>query len=637
MDILRGGGRRWRSEKPRRGENPLLPGQTSFLLQVLIFALFGILTLQLVRMQVFEADRYQAKAENNRLRELQVLPLRGLIYDRNGTPLVQNVANYTAVITPADLPTKNEGEVFDCLSEVLKMSPQDITEKVREKRENGNPYEAVVIKDELDRDTALILKELTPNLPGVELQVEARRSYPTGELTADVVGYVGRISEEEYASLQPRGYILNDQVGKTGVELTYEDVLRGKPGKELAEVDASGRQMDVLDTQAAQSGQSVFLTIDLELQRKVTDVLREYMGMSDNATAVVMDVHSGEILSMVSLPGFDNNLFSRAISQQELDTLLSQPGKPLVNHAIAEMYAPGSTFKTITGLAALQEGVATTDTVITSKGYITVTNEYNPDIVYYFKDWAVLGALDFYRGVAMSSDVYFYYLSGGKADEGFSGLGEERLARYARSFGLGELSGVDLPGESPGLVPDAQWKERNWGEAWYLGDTYSFGIGQGYLAVTPLQLVNEVAAIANGGDLLRPRLIKEVQDDHGNTVATFGSEVRRQVPVSSDYLAVMREAMRQSVDYGVASSAKVAGVTVAGKTGSAEFGEQHADGSYDTHAWFVGFAPFENPQIAVVVFLDRAGAASQSAAPAAARIFDYYFNRRYVAQPEGSP
>ena len=636
MDILRGGGQRWRSDKPRRRENPLLPGQTSFLLQVLIFALFGILTLQLVRMQVFEADRYREKAENNRLRELQVLPLRGLIYDRNGTPLVQNVANYTAVITPADLPSKNEEGVFDRLSEVLKMSSQEIAQKVREKRENGNPYEAVVIKDELDRDTALILKELTPNLPGVELRVEARRRYPTGELTSDVVGYVGRISEEEYASLRPRGYILNDQVGKMGVELAYEDVLRGKSGKELAEVDASGRQLDVLDTRAAQSGQSVVLTIDLELQQKVTDALREFMGTSDNATAVVMDVHSGEILSMVSLPAFDNNLFSRAISQQELDALLSQPGKPLVNHAIAEMYAPGSTFKTITGLAALQEGVAKTDTVITSKGYITVANEYDPNVVYYFRDWAVLGALDFYRGVAMSSDVYFYYLAGGKADEGFRGLGEERLARYARAFGLGEASGVDLPGESPGLVPDARWKERNWGEAWYVGDTYSFGIGQGYLTVTPLQLLNAVATIANGGDLLRPRLIKEVQDDHGNTVATFGPEVRRQVPVSSDYLAVMREAMRQSVDSGVATSAAVPGLSIAGKTGTAEFGEQGADGKYDTHGWFVGFAPFDDPQIAVVVFVQRGGG-YQNAAPAAARIFDYYFHQRYVAQPEGSP
>ena len=635
MDIFRGGGQRWRSEK-RRPEHAFLSGQNLFLIQALIFVLFGILTIQLVRMQIFEADSYENKAMNNRLRELQVLPLRGLIYDRNGTPLVQNVANFAAVITPADLPDDDEEEVFSRLSVVLNMPSQEIADKVADKLGDGNPYEAIVIKDELDRDTALILKELTPNLPGVELRVEARRSYPSGDLTSDIVGYVGSISEEEYASLRPRGYILSDQVGKAGIEADYESVLRGKPGEELAEVDASGRQLDVVDARAAQPGQSVFLTIDLELQREATEALREYMGSSDNATAVVMDVHSGEILAMVSLPGYDNNLFSRTISQQELDDLLSQPGKPLVNHAIAEMYAPGSTFKTITGLAALQEGVATTGTVITSKGYITVENEYDPNVVYYFRDWAALGPLDFYRGVAMSSDVYFYYLAGGKADEGFHGLGEERLARYARAFGLGELTGVDLPGESPGIVPDAQWKEQNWGETWYVGDTYSFGIGQGYLAVTPLQLVNAIAAIANGGELLRPRLVKEIQDDHGNAIATFGPEARRQVPVSPDYLAVMREGMRQSVDSGVASSAKVAGLSIGGKTGTAEFGEQHADGTYDTHGWFVGFAPFEDPEIAVAVFVQRGGG-FQNAAPAAARIFDYYFNQRYVTQPEGQP
>jgi penicillin-binding protein 2 len=633
VDILRDGRQRWRSEK-RRAEHAFLSGQNLFLLQGLIVVLFGILTIQLVRMQVFEADEYQQRAENNRLRELQVLPLRGLIYDRNGAPLVQNVANYTAIVTPADLPDEHKDEVFATLGEVLNIPAQEIAQKVRQ--EDGNPYEAIVIKDELDRDTALILKELTPDLPGVELRVEARRAYPSADLTSHIVGYVGSVSEEEYASLQPRGYILNDQVGKTGIEADYESVLRGKPGEELAEVDASGRQLEVLDTRAAQPGQSVYLTIDLELQRKVTETLRDYMGSSDNATAVVMDVHSGEVLAMVSLPTYDNNLFSSAISQQELDDLLNQPGRPLVNHAIAEMNAPGSTFKTITGLAALQEGVATTSTVITSNGYITVENEYDPNVVYYFRDWAALGPMDFYRGVAMSSDVYFYYLSGGKADEGFRGLGEERLARYARAFGLGELTGVDLPGESAGIVPDAHWKEENWGEAWYVGDTYSFGIGQGYLAVTPLQLVNAIASIANGGQLLQPRLVKEIQDDHGNTLATFGPEVRRQVPVDPSNLAIMREGMRQSVDYGAASSAKVPGLSIGGKTGTAEFGEQHADGTYDTHGWFVGFAPFEDPQIAVVVFIQRGGG-FQNAAPAAARIFDYYFNQRYVGQPEGSP
>jgi penicillin-binding protein 2 len=633
MDYF-GGNRRWRSQKPTRREDAHTPGRKFLLLHILIVLLFAILTMQLVRMQVFQGDDYRARAENNRLRELEVLPTRGLIYDRNHQLLVENAAKYSAVIVPADLPAKEEAAVFARLGSLLNMPAQEIAQRVRGRREDGNPYEPIVIKDELDRDTALILKELTSYLPGVDLQVEARRNYLAGDLTSDLLGYVGPISAEEYAAKKDKGYILNDQLGKMGIELAYEDILRGKPGKELAEVDASGRQQDVLDSRASQPGQNVVLTIDLKLQQKTTDILREFMGTSDNAAAVVMDVHTGEILAMVSLPAYDNNLFSKTLSQEELDALLSDPAKPLVNHAVAEMYPPGSTFKTITGLAALQEGVATPSTTIVDHGYITVPNEYDPSVVYVFRDWAALGPLDFYSGIAMSSDVYFYYMAGGKQDEGFQGLGEERLARYARAFGLGEPTGVDLAGEeSPGLVPDAKWKEQNVGEMWYVGDTYNFGIGQGYLAVTPLQLLDAIAAIANDGELLRPRLVKEILDSHGNVVTTFAKEVRRRLPVDQEYLAVMREAMRQSVSKGVASSAQVAGLTVAGKTGSAEFGPARADGSHDTHAWFVGFAPYENPEIAVVVFVQR-GSGFTNAAPAAGRIFDYYFHQRYVAAQE---
>jgi penicillin-binding protein 2 len=630
--------RRWRSEKPKRREDAYAPGRKFFLLHILIVLLFAILTIQLVRMQVFQSDDYRAQAENNRLRELQVLPMRGLIYDRNydlDRPLVENVASYSAVIVPADLPAKEEADVFAQLESLLGIPAQEIAQRVREKREDGDPYEPVVIKDELDRDTALILQEMTSYLDGVDLQVNARRNYLYGELTAHILGYVGRISAEEYAALGDEGYILNDQLGKTGIELIYEDILRGEPGKNLVEVDAGGRQQDVLDSQASQPGQNVVLTIDLELQQKTTDILSEFMGASDNAAAVVMDVHTGEILAMVSLPAYDNNLFSQTLSQEELDALLDEPGKPLVNHAIAEMYPPGSSFKPITGLAALQEGVATPSTTIVSHGYITVPNQYDPSVVYVFHDWAALGTLDFYGGISWSSDVYFYYLAGGKQDEGFQGLGEERLARYARSFGLGEPTGVSLPGESAGLVPNAKWKEQTVGEMWYVGDTYNFGIGQGYLAVTPLQLLDAAVAIANGGELLRPQLVKEIRDSHGNVVATFAKEVRRQVPVDQDYLAVVREAMYQSVSTGVATNAQVPGLAVAGKTGTAEFGTPGEGEGYDTHGWFVGFAPYEDPEIAVVVFVQR-GSGGQNAGPAAARIFDYYFNQRYVAEQETS-
>jgi penicillin-binding protein 2 len=635
MDFF-SGERRWRSQKPKRREDAHAPGRKFLLLHILIVLLFGILAIQLVRMQVFQADDYQARAENNRLRELQVLPMRGLIYDRNydrEQPLVENVANYSAVIVPADLPTKDEAAVFDELESLLGMPTEEIAKLVRERREDGDPYEALVIKDELDRDTALMLKELSSHLPGVDLQVEARRNYLHSELTAHILGYVGRISAEEYATLKDDGYIFNDQLGKTGIELAYEDTLRGEPGKKLVEMDAGGRQQDVLDSQASQPGQNIVLTIDLGLQQKTTDILSEFMGASDNAAAVVMDVHTGEILAMVSLPTYDNNIFSQTLGEEELDALLNDPAKPLVNHAIAEMYPPGSSFKPITGLAALQEGVATPSTTIVSHGYITVPNQYDPSIVYVFQDWAPLGTLDFYGGISWSSDVYFYYLAGGKQDEDFQGLGEERLARYARSFGLGEPTGVSLPGESAGLVPDAKWKERTFNEMWYVGDTYYFGIGQGYLAVTPLQLLDAVVAIANGGELLRPQLVKEIRDSHDHVVATFGKEVRRILPVDPEYLAVVREAMRQSVSTGVAQSAQVPGLAVAGKTGTAEFGVPGEGEGFETHGWFVGFAPYEDPEIAVVVFVQRGGG-GQNSAPAAARIFDYYFNQRYVAEQE---
>ncbi|MEK7247250.1 MAG: penicillin-binding transpeptidase domain-containing protein, partial [Chloroflexota bacterium] len=336
----------------------------------------------------------------------------------------------------------------------------------------------------------------------------------------------------------------------------------------------------------------------------VADILKQYGAGSLNAAAAVMDVRTGELLADVSLPTYDNNIFSRAISEEQLNALLNDPGKPLVDHLIAEQYPPGSTFKTIVGLGALEEGVASPATTITSRGYITVENEFEPDVVYIYPDWAPLGALDFYGGVAMSSDVYFYYLAGGKPDEGFRGLGEDKVAEYARAFGLGSPTGIDIPGEAPGLVPDAEWKRETIGEPWVLGDTYNYGIGQGYVATTPLQMLDVAAAIANGGNLVTPRLVKQYQDSMGNPLNAVETEIRSELPVSAANLEIMRAAMRQSVTTGVARNAAAASVEVAGKTGTAEFGERHDDGKYDTHGWFIGFAPYDDPEIAVMVFVE---------------------------------
>jgi penicillin-binding protein 2 len=627
--------RRWRSrrrEVPNEGQalhNKL------FYLRLLILALFAVLTLQLVRMQIFQTEAYSQRAENNRLRILPVVPSRGLIYDRFGTPLVENVPTFSAAVVPADLPRAQQDQVLSELEPLLQVPTADMAKDIEAHRKSNDPFTPLVLKHDLSEETAFTLREMQSRLPGVEVLAEPVRRYPMGALMAHILGYVGPIDQSEYPALQSKGYQLNDQVGKSGVETTYESVLRGTVGKKQVEIDASGREIQTLSETPARPGYSLTLTIDLDLQKKITDILQQAMTAdgSRNAAAVVLDVHTGEVLAMVSLPSYDDNLFSGNLTNEQLQALLDDPGRPLLNHAISEMYPPGSIFKQVTGVAALQEGVATPSTTITSHGYITVPNQYDPSIRYVFRDWSALGTLDFYGGVAMSSDVYFYYLSGGYSENGkeiFHGLGVENLARYARLFGLGSATGIDLPGESPGLVPDPAWKEQTLHEPWVTGDTYNMGIGQGYVAVTPLQMALVTAAIANGGDVLVPRVVEDVTDAEGNVVVPFQRTVKGHLPVDPSNLSVFREAMRQAVSWGTVKNAAVSGIQVAGKTGTAEFGEPSADNQYETHAWFSGFAPFNDPQVAVVVFLEK-GNGAINAAPTAARILDYYFHRQVFA------
>lgn len=629
--------KRWRSIKPRVERDRSAGNPAAFaLLRALVILMFGALILQLINLQVIRGDEFKERAEINALREVPLPAARGLILDRNGQPLVQNSAQFSAAIVPGDLPERGEMAVYRLVSRVTGVPIEEVATKVQDGSENQGVYSPAVIKENIDRDAALQLMELAPHAPGLHVIVEPSRRYLTGSLLSHVLGYVGPISAEEYTALSQDDYLLQDFIGKTGVESTYEDVLRGKPGKKLIEVDSAGRELKVVSERKPIDGSNLVLSLDLDLQRKATEVLNEFAAGSDNAAAAVMDVKTGELLAMVSLPTFDNNVFSSPITDQDLAALVDSPGKPLVNHLIAERYPPGSTFKTIVGAGALQEQVAAPWTTITSRGYITVENEFDPNVVYVYPDWAPLGALDFYGGIAMSSNVYFYYLAGGKSDEGFHGLGEAKVADYARAFGFGEPTGIDLPGESPGLVPDAPWKEKEIGEPWTLGDTYNFGIGQGYVAATPLQVLSAISAVANGGELLTPRVVKEYQDNHGNVLQSTDRVLRNTVPVSAENLGTLRAAMRQGVTSGVAKKAAIGGIEVAGKTGTAEFGPRLPNGKYATHGWFVGFAPYNDPQIAIVVFVQR-GSGGDDASPAAAKILDYYFNAPRLAQQVDRP
>lgn len=626
--------RRWRS-RTREPQGHGLVISRFWILRFLIVLLFGVLVAQLVRMQITQHDSYQARAENNRLRTVPILPSRGLIYDRNGVQLVKNEPIFSAAIVPHDVAEEDLLTIAAEVSAATGVPPQEIATRVDAARKSKDPFTPIIVKSNLDDETAFKLRERQATLPGLQVVVESVRDYPETSLVSHILGFVGRIDEQEYGELRDDGYGMNDRLGKAGVEYTYEDVLRGTAGYRIAEIDAAGQEVSAERTSNPRPAGNLVLSIDLDLQRQVTEYVRRGMGSSTNASAIVMDVHTGEVLAMVTLPSYDNNILTDPVDQDRLDGLLNDPTKPMLNHAISEVNPPGSTFKLVTGTAALQEGVATPDTTVTSYGSITVEDEYTEDRVWIMRDWAALGTMNFYRGLAMSSDVYFYYMSGGYFQNGvevFHGLGATRLAEYARQYGFGASTGVDLPGEAIGNVPDPEWKEKEIGEVWTLGDTYNFGIGQGYLTVTPLQLVRVTAAIANGGDLLEPHVVKSVVDQQGNVVRNIEPEVANKLPISSDNFAIMREAMHQAVIYGPARTGASSQVSIAAKTGTAEFGQQSADGRYATsHGWYTGYAPLENPEIAVVVFLEK-GVGATNAGPVAKSIFDYYFGRQNQAQ-----
>ena len=636
MQLPPPGKRRWRSRatEPRPTE---VAQHRSLLLRALIILLFGILSIQLVRMQILQHDEYEVRAESNRLRTIPEIPARGLIYDRYGEQLVENLPIFSAAVIPADVPEDQFLTVVAGLADITNVPPEEIALSILEAQDSADPFTPVVIKPDLDEETAFLLRERVPELPGVQVLVESIRSYPYESLISHLLGFVGRIDEGEYADLRGDGYLINDRLGKAGVEYVYEAMLRGSPGYRQVEIDAAGQEIKQIGRNDPRPAGNLVLTLDLDLQRQVERYLLEAKGNSLNAVAVVMDVNTGGILSMVSLPSYDNNLLTDPVDQSALPALYENLAKPMVNHAISEVYPPGSTFKQITGTAALQEGVASPDTTITSRGLITVEDEYDPNRTWVMRDWAALGTMDFYRGLAMSSDVYFYYLSGGYfqgGEELFEGLGVERLSAYAREYGLGSLTGIDLPGEAAGLVPDPAWKEATFGESavWTLGDTYNFGIGQGFLTVTPMQLLVAVAAIANGGDVLVPHTLERVVDEQGNVLQQMSREVSHTLNISHRNLGIMQEALRQAADYGPARTGASRFVTIAGKTGTAEFGQPLADGTYpNSHAWYTAYAPFDDPEIAVVVFLEQ-GVGSTNAGPVAKQIFDYYFDRQRLVE-----
>jgi penicillin-binding protein 2 len=582
----------------------------------------GLLTARLFYLQVANGTQYAALSTANRT-VLEPIPApRGLIYDRNGRLLVTNVPTFSVKIRPADLPNSQRDGVVARLAALLKMDSSEINSTI-----DGNPgsaFDLVRIAQDVDRATANLISEAGYQLPGVEVAVEARREYTDGPMFAELLGYTGPVSAEQLPDLRPRGYQPDDLIGKVGIEKQYETELRGIYGAQSVERDATGRRTQVLQTvEDAKPGASLTLTIDTQAQQDAEKALRWAMkkvGMT-RGVVIAMDPQTGEVLAMVSLPSYDNNLFSRGISATDYKALLDNKDKPLINHAVQAHYAPGSTYKLVAGTGGLADKKITPSTKVATKGYLTLGStkfyEWNR------RGW---GGCDIYCGFGHSSDTFFYQVAGM--------LGSDRLGYWANQYGFGAPTGIDLPGEVSGIVPTNEWKQEALGAPMFAGETYQAGIGQGYDAVTPIQLINAYAALANGGTLYQPQLVRDVVGADGTVVRPFEPKVLHKLKVKASVLKVMRNAARNTVLLRHTYNLVDLPIKIAGKSGTSEFGRPDSKGRLPYSSWFVGFTPgdpvngsFDDTDSKLVVMAFAYD--SRTKGNAATEIVKYFFQLHY--------
>ncbi|HEV8535723.1 MAG TPA: penicillin-binding protein 2 [Candidatus Limnocylindria bacterium] len=573
-----------------------------------IILVFTALTARLYDLQIQNGARYHDLSEQNRILRLPVAAERGGIVDRRGYVLARNVPGFAISVIPVDLPRAREQELAQRLGSLLDMPSDDVSEAIRKQRQR-NPYEpARISKTPVPREIAFAVSERIELFPGVRVDPESIRFYVDGTLYAPVLGYTGPITEQELEKLRDNGYLADDDVGRTGIERVYEQYMRGTYGWREIERDAAQREIKTLALQRPMVGNTVVLTIDDRLQKLLDAELRK--GVDEDrftqAVGIAMNPQNGEILAMVSIPGYDNNMFARGITTEELAALNADDRHPLVNKAVGDQYPAGSTFKMVTGVSALSEGTATRSTTVNvSASSFSVSGTA-------FFDWRAHGTVDFVNGFAHSSDIYFYTLAGGTPfAPNVRGVGPEAIAKYGRMLGFGSPTGIDLPNEASGIMPDPQWKLTTFDEPWTIGNTYQEAIGQGFVAVTPMQLLNAYASVANGGTVWQPHLLKQVTDASGKAVPIPDWKSRK-LEITQENLRLIRESARRVVTIGHAYMPSLK-LPIAGKTGTAEFGK--ADGKDSAgrnklgfHNWFVSFVPKADntdptAEIAMVIFV----------------------------------
>lgn len=578
----------------------------------LSFLVLAVLAGRVFVLNTVQGEKYQGMSERNSLRMLTIPAPRGIIYDRTGQALVQNIPTLDLAVVPSDLPREEGDRVREreLLRSIIDIDQEVVSSVFGAK---GNTASPVLLKNRLTQEEMLIFLSRQADFPGVVLMRSAEREYRDGTIFSHLIGYEGKIRQQELDDYPEYG--LSDMIGKEGIEKSYESFLRGKNGADRVEVDALGKIKKELGSVQPVPGNDIILHIDAELQKKIFDSLSMLLETKNlkRAAAVAMNPETGGVLALVSLPSYDNNLFSGGIDQKHYEELLTDDARPLFNRAVSGEYPPGSTIKPVVAAAALAEGVVNEHTEIESRGGISIGK-------FFFGDWKAHGFTDIRRAIAVSSDVYFYSVGGGYGS--VPGLGMRRMKAYEEFFGYGKKTGIDIPGEADGFLPDPDWKQRRFGERWYIGDDYHAAIGQGFVTATPLQILNSIATIGNGGILREPRLVSHIRDASGKLSPVESPVVRRDF-VDANILRIVREGMRETVTEGTAQPLKDLPVAVAGKTGTAQFGT-----GKDTHGWFVSFAPYEKPEIALIVLVEGQGEEGYNAVPVTKEVYQWYFGDR---------
>lgn len=571
-----------------------------------VVIVFLVLIARLVWLQLFQGDYYNSLAEGNRLRAIPLAAMRGVMYDRNGQILVGSRPSFMVTYVPTQ--GKMTDEEANKLSRLLNMPADKILEKAGKVK---NSYVPTVLAQDLTPDVVTKVEERRNELPGISVDVQPIRYYPYDMMAAQIFGYVGQIDEDDMERLKGEDGVSNvTQIGRAGLESYYDDVLRGKDGSRQVEVDASGSPVMEVERKNPVQGHNIHLTLDLNLQtalEKAMDAqIAQGIGVSGIA-AVAVDPNTGAVLAMASRPAYNPNWFTRGITESEWKQINGNPNYPMENRVIAGEYPPGSTFKLITGAAALELKKITPDEMIFDSGRHWLVDMRNAG-------GEALGWINFTEALAKSDNVYFYELG--------RRVGIDKLAEYAKMFGMGKKTGIAMRGEAAGLVASEEYKEKNYHQDWYLGDTFNSAIGQGFQLVTPLQAAMIVSEVANGGIQYKPFIVSRIDNLDGTPYKIFAPEQTGTLEVSKTTLDLIREGMRNVAEESGTAGSLFAGfpVQVAGKTGTAE------NFSGRDHGWFVAFAPYDHPRIVIAVLTEQGGFGASSSGPIVRAMLEEFFH-----------